>query len=520
MIYSSEIERAVLAGLLQHPECYPEVANYLSEEDFYKEDSQLHTSIFRIMKMALDSAERIDATLLLSRMQQLKLAFEDNIDLSQYIVSLDLKKVTPDAFISTVKELKKFTARRVLFLKCRDVANGLKKADPKLTYSQVIEKADQEFNSTLARLETGNDDLIDLFSNMRQLLYDRAENSNDEVGMMGPFPKLNDIYGSILRPGNITVVVARSATGKTTLCLDYCIKVAAKYNVPVIHFDNGEMSEEELNMRAVAAISGVPMYLLESGKWNKTSWNGHTAEELTNIVERAITKAEKIKFFYYNVAGMNIEQQTTALKRFYYSRIGRNNPVIFSYDYIKIDYTANNKDTWVQVGRTVNDFKQLISKHVLDDNRKPVISMFTSLQANRSGVTTNKNSNEIIEDESVASLSDNIIQFCSHMFLLRHKTLDELSTYGKSFGTHNLIALKKRHLGKDVNGALKEVIMPDGRKKHNFINLDFSNFEVKERGDLRDIVAHLTEANELENSDSDEQIPDILDKPKRRFTLD
>jgi len=57
--------------------------------------------------------------------------------------------------------------------------------------------------------------------------------------------------------------------GKTQFCLDFTTKACAKYNVPLLHFDNGEMSEEELISRQCAALSGVPLYLIESGNWRK-----------------------------------------------------------------------------------------------------------------------------------------------------------------------------------------------------------------------------------------------------------
>ena len=39
--------------------------------------------------------------------------------------------------------------------------------------------------------------------------------------------------------------------------------------------------------------------------------------------------------YYYNVGGMSVDAQISVLKRFYYSKIGRGNPLIFSFDYIK-----------------------------------------------------------------------------------------------------------------------------------------------------------------------------------------
>ena len=109
---------------------------------------------------------------------------------------------------------------------------------------------------------------------MEALVDERGNNPLTEFGMMGPHPKVNQIYGCLLRAGNITVIVARSGVGKTNFCMDYTTKVSLKYDVPILHFDNGEMSKEELIMRQCAALSGVPMHLLESGKWRQAGQDG------------------------------------------------------------------------------------------------------------------------------------------------------------------------------------------------------------------------------------------------------
>jgi hypothetical protein len=74
------------------------------------------------------------------------------------------------------------------------------------------------------------------------------------------------------------------------------------------------------------------------------------------------------------------------------------------------------------------------------------------------------------------------------MFILRNKTADEILNEGVRFGTHKLINVKARHLGRDVMGAVEPVRVGDTLRK-NFINLEFKNFCITERGDLRDIVS-------------------------------
>jgi hypothetical protein len=73
------------------------------------------------------------------------------------------------------------------------------------------------------------------------------------------------------------------------------------------------------------------------------------------------------------------------------------------------------------------------------------------------------------------------------MFILRNKTTDEILNEGVRFGTHKIINVKARHLGKDVAGAVEAVRVGDVLRK-NFCNLEFKNFCITEKGDLRDIV--------------------------------
>jgi hypothetical protein len=115
--------------------------------------------------------------------------------------------------------------------------------------------------------------------------------------------------------------------------------------------------------------------------------------------------------------------------------------------------------------------------------------MATSVQTNRSGIVKNKDSKTVVDDESVIALSDDIIRFASHTFLLRKKTVDEIIDDGEAFGTHKLICLAARHLGEDPFGHLNPVKLEDGSLKDNFINLKFDSFNVEDCGDLRDIVA-------------------------------
>jgi replicative DNA helicase len=378
----------------------------------------------------------------------------------------------------------------------------MKSISAEVPYSKILENADQIFNKNINLFEVGTNVPENIYDEMESFIEDRGNNPMTEFGMMGPHEKINDIYGSLLRPGNITVIVARSGVGKTQFCMDYATKVASTYDVPVLHFDNGEMSKEELIIRQCSAFSGVPSYLLESGRWRQAG------DDVVQKVREVWQKVKKLKFYYYNVGGMDVDQMINTLKRFYYSKVGRGNRMVFSFDYIKTTSEKSQKNEWQIVGEMVDKFKKCIQKEILEDG-SPVIPMITSVQSNRSGITNNRNSQNIVDDESVVSLSDRITQFCSHMFILRQKTNDEIENEGSSFGTHKLINVKSRHLGKDIAGAIEPVQVNDNLRR-NFINLEFRNFNISEKGDLRDIVSFRESGGDLQMS-IDDSVPSFDD---------
>lgn len=501
MIYNYELEKQLLAGLIKEPDSFSDISQFITVKDFYLENSKLHSTIFRVIQQAISSGEEVDEIIIAQRVKDIGLSFEDDLNPSDYIKSLAMRKVPKGNTIKTARELKKITVRREISEAAKEVAKKMSKIPLEASYSDIVELADNTYNAQINLYETGDDAPVNIYDEMEDLIEDRGNNPITEFGMMGPYKKVNEIYGSLLRPGNITVFVARSGVGKSALTMHYSTKVSQQYDVPVLHFDNGEMSKEELIMRQCASLSGVPMHLLETGNWRKAG--SDVVEKVRSVWE----KVKNLKFYYYNVGGMDVDKMVNTLKRFYYSTVGRGNRMIFSFDYIKTTSESHaNKNEWQVVGEMVDKFKKCIQKEILHDGL-PIIPMITSVQSNRSGITNNRNSQNIIDDESIVSLSDRITQFCSHMFILRNKTSDEIESEGRRFGTHKLVNVKARHLGQDIAGAIEPVQIGDTLRK-NFINLDFNNFGIEERGDLRDIVRSQN-GGELSRDNGQRNIPNF-----------
>ena len=486
MVYSYELEQHLIAGLIKYPESYALIAAFIDQDDFFDKNTIVNRTIFCVLRQALEASDALDEVLLAQRVQSLNISFEDNINIADYIKALSMRQISKDGVVKAAQELKKITVRREIHNSSLEVAKNMKSMAASATFDDIVSEADKIYNDKVNLYEMGSSKPENLFDDMEEFIEERGNNPIDQFGLMGPHERVNELYGSLLRPGNISVVVARAGVGKTQFCMDFCTKVSSiNNNVPILHFDNGEMSKEELIVRQCSALSGVPMHLLETGRWREAG------QEIVDKVRSTWKKVKDFKFYYYNVAGHSIESMLNIIRRFYYSEVGRGNPMIFSFDYIKTTYERQNgASSWETVGRMVDKFKQLIQKE-LCFNGAPTVAMLTSVQSNRLGITNNRSADNVVDDESIVSLSDQITQFCSHLFLLRQKTMDEIQGEPEGFGTHKLICLKYRWLGKDVHRALQPVEMPDGSKRKNYLNLHMENFSIQERGDLVDMVEHM-----------------------------
>jgi hypothetical protein len=436
-------------------------------------------------------------------MNALGLSFEDNINTSDYIQSLSLRKTNPENLLDLVKELKNYSVRRQVCKTAEIIKSKMQSAPPETSFIDLVEMADQEYNESLSIYDNGENVPQDLLSGLEDFVEERGNNPMDNYGFLGPHPRLHEMYGSLLRPGNISVICARSGVGKTQFCLDYCLKTSEINDyMPILHLDNGEMSHEELMARVCSAMSDVPVYLIETGKWRQAG------PDVVNRIRSVWQKIKKHKIHYFNVGGMNIDKIINLVIRFYYAKVGRGNHMILNYDYIKTaSENFNNKSEWQVVGEMVEKFKHLVKTSVLYDN-KPMIAMMTSVQGNRIGITNNRSSDNIVEDESTVSLSDRIQQVSSHLFLLRNRTHDEILD-NPDFGTHKLVCLKNRHLGENAVRALQPVRMEDGSLQRNAMLLNLKNFNVTEIGDIQDLVDSTSTEENVELSRQRDRLPDI-----------
>ena len=81
-IYSLQLEKHVLGGLINHPDVFPEVDKFLSESDFF---SEVHYTIFCVIRKSLSKNEKVDKVILADQLKNWGIKYNGDLDIYEYI---------------------------------------------------------------------------------------------------------------------------------------------------------------------------------------------------------------------------------------------------------------------------------------------------------------------------------------------------------------------------------------------------------------------------------------------------
>ena len=69
MIFNIELEQHLLAGIIKYPKKYFDISSFISEDDFYSEDSYVNKTLFLVIKQIIESGEQVDDLVLSQRVK-------------------------------------------------------------------------------------------------------------------------------------------------------------------------------------------------------------------------------------------------------------------------------------------------------------------------------------------------------------------------------------------------------------------------------------------------------------------
>lgn len=257
-------EQSVLGAVFISPESLITLADELTPDDFYKPANKI---VFKTMLSLLEKGEPIDATTMIS-------ALTNQGDIStiggiNYVV--ELVNSTPTSknvehYAKLVKE--KATFRKVI----ADLSESLSSAyQGDVSIGEIIAKTEKSLlNISNQNAGTGFRNVADILDTHMQIVETRSQTDGFVTGLSTGFVGLDKITTG-LHEGNLIILAARPAMGKTALALNVAKYVATKERKPAVIFSL-EMGAEELIERMLASEGMVPAYHLKTGNLSTDEW--------------------------------------------------------------------------------------------------------------------------------------------------------------------------------------------------------------------------------------------------------
>ena len=257
MIYSIQIEKHVIGGLINNPSAFAEIDGFISGKDFFTDS---HATIYNVIKSTLSKGEEIDKVIVAQKIKNLGISFKDDINIFDYLTSISFTQITQSATVKTAQELAKITVRRETYYSGKKLMEFAKSSGEK-TINEFISGSDSIYNDNVSAYTTETKP-SNIFDGIVDLIEDRSVNPGEDTGLLTSYKEFNRLFGG-LRRGNLYAIAARPGQGKTTWINDLCFKIATKNKIKALVLDT-EMSKEEMQFRLAAAISGIPVWYLET----------------------------------------------------------------------------------------------------------------------------------------------------------------------------------------------------------------------------------------------------------------
>ncbi|MDR0432002.1 MAG: replicative DNA helicase [Bifidobacteriaceae bacterium] len=261
-----DAEMSVLGGMLMSKDAIAEVVEVLRPEDFYR---PAHETLYGVVTDLYGAGQPVDAITVCAELTK-----RGQLERIGGVVYLhDLIAGVPTAanagyYAAIVRD------RAVLR---RLVRAGTKVAE--LGYATDGRNVDDIVNEAQAEVYAVSDrERSQDYQPMGGILSEYLEELDLAVSrggaMMGVptgFSGLDQLTGG-LHPGQMVIVAARPAMGKSTLGLDFARSASIKSSVTSVVFSL-EMSKQEITQRLVAAESGVRLQKIRQGNLTDEDWD-------------------------------------------------------------------------------------------------------------------------------------------------------------------------------------------------------------------------------------------------------
>ncbi len=265
--HSIEGEQAVLGGLLLSPRAWDQVADVVTEADFYRED---HRLVFRAIHELNDRGKPCDAVTVTEWFEAHGKA--DQVDGGSYINQLTSS--TPSA--ANVKAYAEIVREKSVLRQLIDVGaeitSGVFASDGRDS-QELLEEAERRVFAIAEQGMRAGSDFVTVQETIKdaiEKIQELHEFEGEITGTPTGFKDFDKLTAG-LQPSDLIIVAGRPAMGKTTLAMNIAEHAAIKHDVPVAIFSM-EMSSLQLVMRLFSSLGQIDQTKLRIGNLDDLDW--------------------------------------------------------------------------------------------------------------------------------------------------------------------------------------------------------------------------------------------------------
>lgn len=266
-----DIEKAVLGALMLEQDSFFEVAQLLSKQSFYV---KAHEYIFEAIQTLAAAQHPVDMLTVveeLRRTEKLEL-----VGGAVYIAELTSQVAGAANLLyhahivadkATSRELISFASKVMsdAFADNEEVDLQVQQAEAKL-----FELSQQKMRNDMVRADT-------LMPAVLQRIEEAANRTDGISGLATGFDKIDRITAG-WQPGELIVIGARPAMGKTAFALTMLKSISIDREIPTLFFSL-EMSNEDLMNRVVSNVCEIPLHSLRTGQLQAYEWETLAAKQ-------------------------------------------------------------------------------------------------------------------------------------------------------------------------------------------------------------------------------------------------
>jgi replicative DNA helicase len=257
-------EQSALGGMLLSSEAVAEVQEAVKGADFY---APKHEIIYEAVLTLFSKGEPTDVITVTDELTKAgNLVKAGGADYLHTLTSIVPTAANASFYAKIVAE--KATLRRLVEVGTRIAQMGYANEGE---IEDLVNQAQADVYSVTRGATT--EDYVGLSDSIEaaiQEIESAQKRGGEMVGVPTGFAELDDLTHG-MHPGQLIILAARPAVGKSTFALDLARHAAIKANKPTIFFSL-EMGRAEIAMRMLSAESQIPLQNMRKGTIGDTDW--------------------------------------------------------------------------------------------------------------------------------------------------------------------------------------------------------------------------------------------------------